>query len=226
MEAIGRRSEWFQSLLSQPWVVTVALASIALFVIALIWRRHRAIYAMAKGLYDGWHAAIPRYQRSITRLSAELERARRYGHSLTVVVLTVDYEQNNHNNHRDSSSLNADIASPFFLSLIGSLLRDNIRGCDLVTYDVTKDHYVLLFPESSTAMAEQTMARLRRLMAHRAKCMLRYGIAEYPAEGLILQDLVSRAHARSQRTACETTPQRDAAAVTSQGTQRTESLAK
>jgi GGDEF domain-containing protein len=202
IEVSNGRNEWFEILVPQSWQAALILISLALIVMGLIWRKRKIAHAVTNGFLGNWHEAIPRYRRSINRLAAELERARRYRHSLTVTVMSVDHEQHKSNGSLVNLSGNGEMASHFFFPLISSLLRDNVRGCDVVTYDVTNDCYVFLFPESSAATAEQTMARLKRLVFHRAKIMLRFGIAEYPADGLILQDLVSRAHARIQRTAC------------------------
>ncbi len=215
-----------QASLLQPWVLVAVLASITVIIVAWIWRKRKAAYASKKSLYGSWHAAIPRYRRSLHRLTAELERARRYRHSLTIAVLTVDFEQ-----HRQKSSGlinlmgNTEIASQFFFSLVSSMLRDNVRGSDMITYDVTNDQYVLLFPEAKLAATEQTLQRLKKIVLQRSKVMMRFGIAEYPADGLILPDLVGLALARSKRTASDT-PQKDAAANNGQLEPRQDALAQ
>ena len=217
--------EWLYSSLLQPWLIALILILLAFVLAGMIWRKRSTKYDAAKNLYGHWHAAVPRYRRSQARMTAELERARRYRHPLTVIVLAVDYEQHKQKKkHLVSISGNAEFSSPFFFSLVSALLRDNARGSDLVSYDVTNDCYVMMLPESDTAAAEKAVARMQELIVQRAKVTLQFGIAEYPADGLILADLVSRAHARSQRTACETSPQIDAAETNNQGSQRMESL--
>jgi GGDEF domain-containing protein len=193
-----------------PWpLLAVALSGV--LVLFWLWRRRRSAAAAKKSLYGSWHAAIPRYRRSLHRLTAELERARRYHRALTVTVLAVDFDQHKQKKHNliDLSG-DTEIASQFFFSLVSSLLRDNVRGSDLVTYDVTNDFYVLLFPESTATATEQTLRRLQQLVMERSKVMLRYGVAEFPKDGLIIQDLVGRALAKSQRRASEMPPPTDA----------------
>jgi GGDEF domain-containing protein len=185
-----------------PWPAFVVAFGVALILIWL-WRR-RALAAGRMSLYGSWHAAIPRYRRSLPRLTAELERARRYQRVLTVTVLVVDFDRHQPaKRHVIAMPGNAEIASQFFFSLVSSLLRDNVRGSDLVTYDVTNDYYVLLFPEATAAATEQTLRRLQQLVLQRSKVSLRYGLAEYPKDGLLIPDLVSRAFAQSQRMANE-----------------------
>lgn len=182
-------------------------------------------FAVNKGIYGSWHTSIPRYRRALHRLTAELERARRYGNSLTIAVLSVDADQQRQRK-RSFITLadNAEIASHFFFSIISALLRDNLRNCDMLTYDVTNDYYVILMPETSASFADQAMARLNEIIAKRVKVSLRCGIAEFPTDGLTIDDLVNHAHARGHRTASETPSPKDAARP-SQETQRREFLA-
>lgn len=215
-----------QPLLLQPWMLVAVLASFTIIIVAWIWRKRKAAYASKKSLYGSWHAAIPRYRRSMHRLTAELERARRYHHSLTIAVLTVDFEQHRQKNSGLINLMgNAEIASQFFFSLLSSMLRDNVRGSDMITYDVTNDQYVLLFPEAKFAATEQTLQRLKKIVLQRNKVLMRFGIAEYPADGLILPDLVGLALARSKRTASDS-PQKDAAANNGQLEPRQDALAQ
>lgn len=212
--------------LTQPGMLMGLAVCAMLLIAAWRWRKHKAAFASKRSLYGSWHAAIPRYRRSFHRLTAELERARRYHHTLTVAVLTVDVEQHRQKNAGLVKLMgNAELASQFFFSLVSSMLRDNVRGSDMVTYDVTNDQYVLLFPEAKLADAEQTLQRLKKIVLQRSKVLLRYGIAEYPADGLILPDLVGLALARNQRTASDAPP-RDAASANGQMETRTDALAE
>jgi hypothetical protein len=216
----------FISSLIQSWLIALVLVGAGFFVLALMWRRRKATYAVTKGMYGNWHTAIPRYKRSLHRLTAELERARRYGNALTLTVLSVDQEQlKQKKRNLLAVTENAEIASYFFYSLISSLLRDNLRACDFLTYDVTNDYYVILMPETSATLAEQAVIRLNELIVNRIKVPLRIGVAEFPNDGLTIEDLVNHAHTKSHRKATDNPPQKDAA-KSSQGVQRKESLAQ
>jgi len=225
MTTSNATGEEIMSALVQSWVIGLIVVGAGFFLIGLIWRRRKVNHAVTKGLYGNWHTAIPRYRRSLHRMTAELERARRYGNSLTIAVLSVDQEQlKQKKRHLLAVTENTEIASYFFFSLISALLRDNLRACDFLTYDVTNDYYVVLMPETSAALAEQGVIRLNELIANRVKITLRSGVAEFPADGLTIEDLVSHAHTRSHRKATENPPPKDAAR-SSQSVQRKESLA-
>jgi len=168
--------------------------------VVLIWRRRLSTINFIENLYASWQAALPIYRHSLPVLTAELERARRYRHKLSVVILSTHHEQ--HDKSRLALTRAAkpeEPASPFF-SLINSLMRDNLRHSDIVTYDVKNDHYVLLFPESSAVATQQAILRITGLVLHRTGTRLRHGIAEFPSDGLILQDLIGHAYARMCRT--------------------------
>jgi hypothetical protein len=212
--------------LFEIWLILLVLVGAGCFVLGLLWSRRKVKYAVNKGLYGNWHASIPRYRRALHRLTAELERARRYGNSLTIAVLSVAPDQQRQRK-RSFITLadNFEIASHFFFSIISSLLRDNLRNCDMLTYDVTNDYYVILMPETSTSFALQAMTRLNEIIVKRVKVHLRFGIAEFPTDGLTIDDLVNHACAGSHRTANETSSPKDAARP-SQETQRREFLAK
>lgn len=219
-------TQWFGHIWSAPWLWAILIAGIAAAAMVLLWRLHRSKRDPAQSLSSNWHKSIPRYRRSLSRLNAEVDRARRYHHTLVVAVLFIDHEHHK-KKQRNAHTLSVDVefVAQFFFPLICALLRENLRGSDIVTYDVTNDHFVLLLPESGASAAEQLLSRLKHLVKNRTGVILRHGIAEYPADGLILADLVSRALARNQRTASETPPQLDAA-QSSQGAQRTEPLAQ
>ena len=219
--------EWFENFVHQYWLVALVSAGLSSLLFWMIGRARRSGMAASRILYRGLPATLPRpYRRSIHRLAAELERARRYRRSLAIVVVSVDFDQPRQSNGTMAAITGStEHASPFLFSMISSLLRDNTRGSDILTYDATNDHFVMMLPESGAPAAEQTMLRLKKLVSQRGRALLRFGTAEYPADGLILQDLVSSAHARSLGTACEPSPQIDAAR-TVQGAQRTEPLAQ
>ncbi len=218
--------EGLASPLLQTFLILLVLVGAGCFVLGLMWSRRKVKFAVSKGLYGSWHASIPRYRRALHRLTAELERARRYGNSLTIAVLSVDPEQQKHRK-RSFTTLadNAEIASHFFFSIISALLRDNLRNCDMLTYDVTNDYYVILMPETSASFAEQAITRLNEIITKRVKVNLCFGIAEFPTDGLTIDDLVTHSYARSHRTAIESPSQKDAARP-SQEAQRREFLAK
>jgi GGDEF domain-containing protein len=216
--------EWL-SVRLHLWMLAFVQASLVFFVIAAVWRRRRAGAALTANLEANLPAALPTYRAALAQMTAELERARRYQHTFAVAVLGLDDERHNRGNH-DSIILSAKpaLASRFFFSLASSLIRDNLRGCDLIACDATNERLALLLPESSTRTAEQAILRLNRLVRHRAGARLRFGIAEFPADGLIIEHLFDHANAEFHRTAGETATEKEVARISRSG-QYVEALA-
>jgi hypothetical protein len=76
---------------------------------------------------------------------------------------------------------------------VGAILRDAVRGSDLVTYDARHEQYVVLFTESTRLQTWQAARRLRLLLFTRTCLCVRIGLAEFPADGLTLEDLITMA---------------------------------
>ena len=150
--------------LIQSWLLALVLVSAGFFVIALMWRRRKTTYAVTKGMYGNWHTAIPRYKRSLHRLTGELERARRYGNALTLAVLSVDQEQlKQKKRNLLAVTENAEIASYFFYSLISSLLRDNLRVMDMAAISLCREARLPIAAATPAHVADATWRRSSKI---------------------------------------------------------------
>lgn len=153
---------------------------------------------------------IPPFRLSLPDFGHELARARRYERPLAIVVLGVDDEQipklmgrpsngnGNGNGSADSEKQSMAPVAQFVSLVLGSLLREVMRGSDLVTYSSPEDRYVILLTESNEARARRAVQRLDELFYRRTLAHVRAGIAEFPSDGLTLEDLLSRAQSAWQ----------------------------
>ena len=133
---------------------------------------------------------IPSYRQMIPVLAAELRRSRRYERPLSVLVLNHGKMTSGDPRGEDESALHS---SNLVFFLLGSLLRDTMRESDIITYAAEDHLYALFLPESDEAGARQAVDRIRRFFFDRAKVHLRVGLAEFPRDGLIVQDVFDRA---------------------------------
>ncbi len=115
---------------------------------------HQDIYNQAvtdglTGLYNRRHMQ--------TALAVERRRAQRYGHALSVVMLDVDGFKgyNDTYGHPQGDVL---------LKKLAALLRENVRGVDIVGR-YGGEEFIILMPETSTEEAWQTSERLRTAVA-------------------------------------------------------------
>jgi hypothetical protein len=125
-------------------------------------------------------------QQARVRLEAELARARRYERPLTVGVVALE--------PAEAAEPGPDrCAAPLALFLAGAAVREALRGSDLVTYDARHNHYVILFTESTKMQAVPAAKRVQALLYTRTSLRVRHGLAEFPADGLLLEDLITMA---------------------------------
>ncbi len=136
-------------------------------------------------------ARIPSYREALPDFDAEVTRARRYQRPLSVLVLRCVLGKNGSNG---SSGEHADPSYPDMISLLlGAILPDWIRETDLVAYDAAAGRYVILMPELTKSQAERAVRRLNELLRARVATPTSVGIAEFPGDGLTLEEIVARA---------------------------------
>ena len=209
------------TLLEQPltWVLLGVAAGAAIWLLWGVLHKPEKREGLEKLV---WPQSIVPLRDSLNLLGVELDRARRYGHSFAIVVLGLDKESAAGTNGHNASSADCERDNRLLISAASNVLRDNLRGSDIITFDASRNIFVILLAETTTAVAEQALTRMGKLIFDRTKTKTRFGIAEFPTDGLIIQDFINRAHARFTRTAYDL-PKQDAA-KTGQGAQRKESL--
>lgn len=177
------------------WVVillTVNVVCVIAFVV-VFWNRERPRSDDQDSLALK-HAQIPVYSESMLVISAELARARRFHHRLSVVVFRLLNGDDSVYENSSESDLKQwkQIRSLKFL-LLGAVLRDELRAYDIVTYDAGQNQYVVVLVESNRQQAKQLVTRIARLVHQRANLQLLAGVADFPYSGLIIEDLVLKA---------------------------------
>lgn len=169
------------------WITILLVINIAaLGLFAVLWRRTRD--PEGSGFLKTETVPIPQYQETLPEIEAEISRARRFHHRLSIVVFRLSREDFDHSSTEEARQL-----QELRFLFLGSLLRDQLRAYDIVTYDPARDQYVVLLVESSRRQALGLVNRMARLIEERAGLTLIAGVAEFPYSGLIIEDLVSRA---------------------------------
>lgn len=143
----------------------------------------------------------PSFDEVADRLASELDRARRYEHSLSLVVISttprsdaelrpLDPEANGHGvlpvRVRDTQHL--------FAILGGAVLRETIRESDIVCHDPASDRLLVALAESGAEEGRQAVERICRLMEDHMGLRVRAGLAQFPEDGLTLESLIGHAH--------------------------------
>ncbi|HKV45558.1 MAG TPA: sensor domain-containing diguanylate cyclase [bacterium] len=137
----------------------------------------------------------------LDRLEAEMERSRRAGYELSIALLDL-------NRFKLVNDVYGHTAGDAVLIRVGEILAQAIRGSDLAAR-FGGDEFVLLFPETPPAKADEVLSRLRHLEilipdggGSRAHVSFSWGIASWPMDAedweRLLQVADSRLYAMKQ----------------------------
>lgn len=163
---------------------------------------------LATGSQGAAHSAleIPSYGQALPRMMLELERARRFEHPLCVVVVGPHMPPVRLTYAMMGSFLPWS-AEPFpqspaeqlptLLVHLGSFLRTQLRTIDVLATTADAQSYLLGLVETGRPGAELLLDRFRRGFRDYARASLQAGIAEFPHEGMTLEDLLE--HAERER---------------------------
>ena len=127
----------------------------------------------------------------LERVSEEIEKAKRYGHAFSLVVVDPDR----------FASINEAYGRPYgdsCLVAFASLLKETIRRSDLVGRLQPGDEFALLLPHQAEAAARHAAQRVRAAVdghafPRRRRLTAAVGVACYPADGLDAETLLERA---------------------------------
>lgn len=149
-------------------------------------------------------AAMPAYRQSLSQLRKEISRARRYQRPLAIVVIQINatFSRPHKGGVNEESVVQVDQSGelqPLEFVLCGSIFRDALRETDIATYDGVKKQFVIWLPESTKKDTIEIVKRLRNVVGKNIADNLSTGMAEFPEDGLIIEDLVNRAMERLNR---------------------------
>lgn len=131
-------------------------------------------------------------------LAFEFGRARRYERALSIVVVAPISWPDEHDDDRAPES-----RLPTVLPLLTAAgLREVLRETDIMCYEPLEGCFVLGLTESESPAAQRALERVQVLFRSRLRIELAVGVAQFPNDGLTLEDLIeaARLQAESQRT--------------------------
>lgn len=144
-------------------------------------------------------ASIPSFHDSIGHLNKELSRARRSHRPLSIIVIEyhpsvsgsyISRQSDDSESLKFISNRGETDLTEFFLC--GKVIRDALRDIDITSYAAVNNQFIIVLPESTKSEAEDALRRIKRL-AGRGANQFRAEVAEFPNDGLILDDLVLHA---------------------------------
>lgn len=170
------------------------------------WQRRQSAEAAARAashLTAQAELVLP-FREARSRFKLEMTRARRYEDPITLAAVRSEtahiYRRlrlaTTNGESRPAPSPGEkvpDEVRQLAVALMSPLVRGSIRITDLVAYDAGHDDHLILFTETSREGAWRPLDRLRERMEERFAVELRAGLAEFPADGYTLDDLVEAA---------------------------------
>lgn len=142
---------------------------------------------------------VPDYNQTLPILNREYARARRHGRPLSVIVarpkttakpcgVTPGDPVDPNPDNTDSDNLNSSIllhCSPVF--------RDAVRETDITTFDWQKNRLIIALPDSNKEQTYNVVHRCNRILGDNIVSRLSVGIAEFPVDGLFIDELIDKA---------------------------------
>jgi hypothetical protein len=157
-------------------------------------------------------AGVPTLRQALPRMSAELDRARRYGRPLAIQLFVDDRVPKDaapaaiggHNGNGSGDAAPASLLAPgsaLATAMAASVLREIVRGTDIVAYASAPGRCVVFMPEVTAAEARQALHRVGELCASRLAFPIRGGVAAFPENGWTLDELIRHAIEADQQSA-------------------------
>jgi hypothetical protein len=142
--------------------------------------------------------AIPSYRRSLPQFKREIARSRRSQNPLAIIAIGPNgYPPQPLNQGLKKISSDKKTATPYQhgrltkleFVLCGPVFRDCTREIDITTYDGVNNQFIIALPETNKYQALQMVLRLKKILGEQVAGQLAVGIAEFPADGLYIDEL-------------------------------------
>lgn len=131
------------------------------------------------------------FRDSLPQIIKEFARARRLDRPLSVIVILWDDlipEGRGSANPKELKHL-----MHWELLLCGNITRNALRDMDIASHDIVNRRFVIVLPECSNRQANELRNRLKALIGANIAEELRIGIATFPTDGLVIEDLIDHA---------------------------------
>ena len=124
-------------------------------------------------------SALPEPHTMVAEINREMERTRRYERPMALIALHA-------------------VGVPGFqrgqvIAVAGLALRRHLRDSDVASFDSKSGCFVLVLPECGSVQAQTASTRIARLLSAEHSLEVQSGIAVFPDNALVLEDLVDAA---------------------------------
>lgn len=163
-------------------------------------------------------AGLLEYDQMQERIRAEMGRARRHQHSISVAAIELDPVTSEAALHRAVRDAHAALVKRYVQVQFGVFMTKHIRETDVIAHQDTDGHFLLLAPETPGEQVEGMLSRLAVQVEENLGIRFRYNVADFPKNALTSEELVHKATEKLHRettTSDDRRAQREPAVVTS-----------
>ncbi len=120
---------------------------------------------------------LPELHMAVAEINREMERTRRYHHPMAVIALYVVESKK-------------ELPRWQVIAVVGPTLRRHLRVSDVASFDSKSGCFVLVLPECEMTHAQTASTRVARLLAGEHALDVQAGIAVFPDNAFVFDDLV------------------------------------
>jgi GGDEF domain-containing protein len=138
-------------------------------------------------------AGLLEYDQMQERIRAEMGRARRHQHPISVAAIELDPVTSEAALHRAVRDAQAALIKRYVQVQFGVFLTKHIRETDVIAHQDSDGHFLLLAPETPGEQVEGMLARLSNQVEENLGLRFHYNIADFPKTALTSDELVHKA---------------------------------
>ncbi len=189
--------------------VVIAILSLWVLGLIILWDRRKTRRVFERLVSLSSHSAIPTFRSTLPQISNELTRARRTQRTLSILLLSLETAHLLTNrrtvigraaNRNGNGKFRIDHMPTIALVIpqASYVLRNTIRESDILACGPAPGEFILALAETNRDQALRFVQRLQKLVTTGALTPLKAGIAEFPGDGLTIEDLVISARSSAE----------------------------
>jgi hypothetical protein len=227
MDAAARLTHWTAAPMHSstsawsdlPWLIVM----VALAVVGLVLLQRQKKIAEERDLAILRAVTIPSYRQALRRFQRELDRGRRFGRPMSILVVRVDADEPRkptlvplrEDARQQEMRVMEACSHRIMFAHLGLVLQECLRDMDVTACDAVEQRYIVALPESTRADVTRLVERLETLVRRGTGLGVRTGVAEVGRDGLVLADLVRKAAERTNEETAAAVPGASRTAVAS-----------
>ncbi|MEO7910337.1 MAG: hypothetical protein ABIV47_11875 [Roseiflexaceae bacterium] len=144
-------------------------------------------------------AGLLEYDQMQERIRAEMGRARRHQHSISVAAIELDPVTSEAALHRAVRDAQAALVKRYVQVQFGVFMTKHIRETDVIAHQDLDGHFLLLAPETPGEQVEGMLSRLAIQVEENLGIRFHYNVADFPKNALTSEELVHKATEKLHR---------------------------